>query len=108
MATELKPLKDNLHEIAEFVKVEAARVNTIVVKEDSLLSQTDMERLARANDRAYGAHIVLSALKKFEALPLPRLIEQLDFAFHSRMNDYETPRHTLAVMGNALVFLRGL
>lgn len=105
---EMPELKGNLEEIIGEVKVEASRINTIVVKEDCLLSANDLERLAQANDEAAGAHIVLNALEKFKNVPLARLIEQMEFNFHSHMNDGETPRHTLKVISNALVYLRGL
>lgn len=110
MATnrEMPELKANLKEIVDAVKVEAARINTIVVKEDCLLSESDVARLTEANDRASGAHIVLSALEKFKNIPLARLIEQLEFNFHSHMNDSVTPRGALTVMNNSLVYLRNL
>lgn len=110
MATdqEMKALKDNLAKIREAVKFEAKKIHSIIVNEENLVDSDSIVSLSRANDEAMGAHIVLSALRKFGHLPLERLIEQLEFNFHSHMNDGVTPTPTLKVMSNSLVYLRSL
>lgn len=110
MATdqEIMKLKYNLDDIRSAVKIEAKKIYSIIVNEENLVDSDSISSLSRANDEAMGAHIVLTALRKFEHLPLDRLIEQLEFNFHSHMNDGVTPNATLKVMSNSLVYLRGL